>query len=246
MTVAAPRIEYCALLGMTQAAALVGGEGWVYWLSLPRRGAPAAGPRGARETGRWQLAPHDEVRGTRRRYRGDSLVLETDVETVAGGVRLVDFVPLGVDPAAVVRLVEGIRGRVRILMDLRFDGGPIRAWPPDGGRAQRAIGEGDGSWLRAPVATRDAGDAVHADFFVSAGELLPFVLSRGAAGEHAPVVDPLRALADTESFLGRASPSTTFLESLTTAELATAAMQPLVSPPTLAPDCAAPTARCCG
>jgi len=136
------------------------------------------------ENGRWQIAPHEPVRATRRRYRGNTPILETDLDTAEGSIRLVDFIlPLCEAPVA-VRLVEGVRGRVRVQMHLSVpcdDAGSV--------------------WLRTPVDTREEGCGVRADFFVTAGELVPFVLTRRAPQEAAPPpIDPFRALADTESY----------------------------------------------
>jgi Domain of unknown function (DUF5911) len=179
------RIEDYALLGNTHTAALVSNTGSIDWLCLPRFDSPApfAALLGDEENGRWQLAPAGQVLATRRRYRGDTLVLETDFDTAEGSIRLVDFMPLRCEVPHVVRLVEGVRGRVRVHMDLavRFAGG-------------------DSVWLRTPVDARHEGPAVRADFFVTAGELLPFVLAWQPSREAPPApIDPLRALADTES-----------------------------------------------
>jgi hypothetical protein len=136
------------------------------------------------ENGRWQIAPHGPVRATRRRYRGNTPILETDFDTAEGSIRLVDFIPPLCTAPVVVRLVEGVRGCVRVRMDLRV--------PRDNAGS---------IWLRTPVDTREVGCGVRADFFVTAGELVPFVLSRQPAQEAAPAaIDPFRALADTESY----------------------------------------------
>jgi GH15 family glucan-1,4-alpha-glucosidase len=196
-------IEDYALLTDTQTSALVSKEGSIDWLRLPR--FDSAGPFAALlrdvENGRWLIAPHLPVRGSRRRYRGDSVVLETDVETADGSIRLVEFVPIRAEVPAVVRLVEGVRGRVRMHMDFRprFDDGRIR---PRFGRvdgADVAIAEPECVRLCSPVETRADDAAIRADFVVSAGELLPFVLSWHHSHEPASApIDPLRALAATE------------------------------------------------
>jgi hypothetical protein len=158
-----PRIEDFTLLGRTHRAALVDDEGSIDW-----------------EDGRWQIAPYGQVRALRR-YRGDTLVLETDFDTADGSIRLVDFMPPQSEVPRVVRLVEGVRGRVRMHMDLR-----VRV---------------DGVWLQTQVETRDEGVAVRADFFVTAGELIPFVLTWHPSDEATPIpIDPFRALADAESY----------------------------------------------
>jgi GH15 family glucan-1,4-alpha-glucosidase len=200
-----PRIEDYALLGDTHTAALVNNRGSIDWLCLPRfdSAAPFAALLGNEENGRWQIAPDGQVLATRRRYRGDTLVLETDFDTAEGSIRLVDFMPPRGKAPDVVRLVEGIRGRVRVHMDLRvrFDYGRIRPRLRQIDRAHAAIAGPDSVWLRTPVETREEGSVVRADFVVKAGELVPFVLTWHPSNETAPApIDPLRALADTESY----------------------------------------------
>jgi GH15 family glucan-1,4-alpha-glucosidase len=199
-----PPIEDYALLRDTHTAALVNNEGSIDWLCLPRFDSAAcfAALFGNEEDGRWQIAPYGQIRATRRRYRGDTLVLETDFDTAEGSIRLVDFMPPRSTTADVVRLVEGVRGRVRMRMDLRvrFDYGRIQPSLHHIDGAQAVIAGADSIWLRTPVETRHEGSAVRADFLVTAGELLPFVLTWHPSHEAAPApIDPLRALADTES-----------------------------------------------
>ena len=119
------RIEDYAFLSDTQTGALVSRDGCVDWLCFPRfdSGACFASLLGTEENGRWKLWPNDEIRNTRRRYRGDTLILETEVETANGVVRLIDFMPpRGTNPD-IVRIVEGVRGSVPMRMQLiiRFD-----------------------------------------------------------------------------------------------------------------------------
>jgi GH15 family glucan-1,4-alpha-glucosidase len=198
-------IEDYALLGDTHTAALVGRDGSIDWLCLPRFDSAAcfAALVGDEDNGRWRLAPHDHVRSVRRRYRGDTLVLETDFETAEGSIRVVDFMPRRNDAPHVVRLVEGMRGRVRVHTDvtLRFDYGRIRPLlrPLDG--AYAAVAGPDSVWLRSPVKIRAEDFALRADFFVSAGELFAFDLSWRPSHELAPrPIDPLRVLAETEVY----------------------------------------------
>jgi GH15 family glucan-1,4-alpha-glucosidase len=163
---------------------------------------------GNQENSRWRIAPFGHVRATRRGYRGDTLVLETDFETAEGSIRLVDFMPPRGRGPDVVRLVEGVRGRVRVRMDLRvrFDYGGVQPWLRHSDGADVAIAGPDSVWLRTPVETRAEGFAVRADFFVTAGELVPFALTWHPSHEAAPApIDPLRALADTESYWTEAS-----------------------------------------
>jgi GH15 family glucan-1,4-alpha-glucosidase len=125
-------IEDYAVIGDTQSAALVGNDGSVDWLCFPRfdSGAMFASLLGTEEHGRWLLTPGADVRAVRRRYRGDSLVLETEFDTDDGSVRLIDFMPPRGEAPDLIRIVEGVRGRVRMRMQLRgrFDYGHVVPW----------------------------------------------------------------------------------------------------------------------
>jgi GH15 family glucan-1,4-alpha-glucosidase len=114
------RIEDYALIGDTHTVALVGTNGSIDWLCLPRFDAPAcfASLLGTGDNGFWQIAPRDEVVGIRRRYRGPTLVLETEVETARGAARLVDCMPPHGSHPRIVRVVEGVQGE--IAMRMRF------------------------------------------------------------------------------------------------------------------------------
>jgi GH15 family glucan-1,4-alpha-glucosidase len=198
------RIEDYALLADTHTAALVGRDGSIDWLCLPRFDSPAcfAALLGDEDSGRWRIAPQEHVRAIRRRYRGDTLVLETDFDTADGSIRVVDFMPPRNEAAHVLRLVEGVRGRVQVEMDLRlrFDYGRIRPLlrPLDGAHA--AVAGPDAVWLRSPVPLRDERFALRGDFPVAAGEVFAVDLSWRPSHESAPSpIDPVRALADTET-----------------------------------------------
>jgi GH15 family glucan-1,4-alpha-glucosidase len=143
------------------------------------------------------------VRSARWRYRGDTVVLETDFDTAEGSIRVVDFMPPRNGAAHVVRLVEGIRGRVPVHMELRprFDYGRIRPWlrPLDG--AYAAVAGPDSVWFRSSVPVRQENSLMRADFSVAPGELFAFDLSwRPSHERSADPIDPLRALAETESY----------------------------------------------
>src|SRR5438270_1386759 len=107
------RIEDYALIGDCETAALVGRDGSIDWLCLPRfdSGACFAALLGTPEHGRWLLAPATGVRGVRRRYRPHTLVLETEFETEDGAVTVVDCMPPRTQTPVLVRLVEGKRGQ---------------------------------------------------------------------------------------------------------------------------------------
>ena len=106
-------IEDYGLIGDLESAALVSRYGTIDWLCVPRfdSGAAFAALLGSKENGHWTIQPKGEFRSTSRRYRGDTLVLETELETSDGSIRLIDFMPPRVTHPDVVRIVEGVRGR---------------------------------------------------------------------------------------------------------------------------------------
>ena len=175
------RIEDYAVIGDTQTAALVGRDGSIDWLCLPRFDSSAcfAALLGAPDHGRWLIAPIDPVEKTRRRYRDGSLVLETEFETATGVVRLVDCMPpRGRDPD-VVRLVEGVHGEVRMRAELtlRFDYGSIVPWVRRTADGISAVGGPDAVCLHAGVPTRGEGFKTVSEFVVRPGNRVPFVLT---------------------------------------------------------------------
>src|SRR3954451_6089122 len=109
-------IESYAVIGNCETAALVGRDGSIDWLCLPRFDSAAcfAALLGGPENGRWRVAPAVPVRAGRRRYVGDSLVLETEVETDAGVVAVTDFMPVRETVPDIIRIVEGRRGTVPV------------------------------------------------------------------------------------------------------------------------------------
>src|SRR5436309_12579327 len=114
------RIEDYGLIGDTYAAGLVGKDGSIDWLCVPRfdSGACFAALLGDREHGRWLLAPVGDSRAARRRYRDDTLILETEFECSQGAVRLIDCMSPRQRLPEVIRIVEGLRGRVAMTMEL--------------------------------------------------------------------------------------------------------------------------------
>ena len=110
----AGRIEDYALIGDCETAALVARDGSIDWLCWPRfdGGACFAALLGTPEHGRWLIAPADRKARVTRRYRGDTLILETDFETGDGAVTLVDFMPPRGKASDVVRIVIGRRAAV--------------------------------------------------------------------------------------------------------------------------------------
>jgi GH15 family glucan-1,4-alpha-glucosidase len=120
------------LIGDCHAAGLVGRNGSMDWLCFPRFDSPAcfAALVGGPEHGRWLIAPAGRVTRVARRYRDDSLVLETDFHTRSGSVRVIDFMPVSDERWDVVRIVQGLTGKLTMRMELivRFDYGSIIPW----------------------------------------------------------------------------------------------------------------------
>jgi GH15 family glucan-1,4-alpha-glucosidase len=200
-------IEDYALIGDTHTAGLVSREGSIDWLCLPRFDSPAcfAALLGDRSNGHWQLAPAGPVREVRRRYQGDTLVLETDYRTDDGVVRVVDCMPPRQSDPDVARVVQGVRGRVPMRMELtiRFDYGSIVPWVRHVDGALHAIAGPDSVWLRTPVPVYGQNLTTLADFTVAEGERAPFMLTWHASHRPAPRrIDPVRALGDTEAWWG--------------------------------------------
>ena len=196
-------IEDYGLIGDTQTVALVGRDGSIDWLCLPRFDAPAcfAALLGEPRHGRWWIGPADGRQAHTRRYRGESLVLEQEFETGSGAVRLIDVMPIRKREPDLVRVVEGVSGEVDMRMDLtvRFDYGAIVPWVRTIDGALRAIGGPDALTLWSPVATTGVGLHTEAAFTVRAGNRLGFVLAWHPSHESPPPrPDPCAAVIDSE------------------------------------------------
>jgi GH15 family glucan-1,4-alpha-glucosidase len=199
------RIEDYALIGDTQTAALVGRDGSIDWLCLPRfdSGACFAALLGDREHGRWRLSPADDHTRVSRRYRPRTLVLENTFTTSSGTVTVTDCMPVRGQAPDVVRVVEGVAGRVEMQMDLviRFDYGAFVPWVRRVDGALRAVAGPDALELRTPIETRGEGLATTANFEVAAGDRVPFVLTWHPSHEQPPpVTDGVRAVEQTGSW----------------------------------------------
>jgi GH15 family glucan-1,4-alpha-glucosidase len=177
----ASRIEDYALIGDCESAALVGRDGSIDFLCLPRfdSGACFAALLGTPEHGRWLLAPSCDIRHIRRGYRGDTLVLETEYETDHGTVTLVDCMPLRTRHPDVVRMVCGRRGAVPMRMELimRFDYGAIVPWVRRLSDGLNAVAGPDTLRLCTPVQLRGENLTTLAEFTVAEGQSVPFVLT---------------------------------------------------------------------
>ncbi|MFH8257261.1 glycoside hydrolase family 15 protein [Streptomyces roseolus] len=208
------RIDDYALIGDLQTAALVGRDGSIDWLCLPRFDSAAcfAALLGDEDNGHWRIAPQGGGTCSSRRYLDDSLVLETLWETRTGTVKVTDFMPQRDRAPDVVRIVEGVSGRVEMsaVLRLRFDYGSIVPWIRRSEGHRVAVAGPDAVWLRSepPVKTWGQQYATCSSFTVTAGERVAFVLTWHPSHERRPaLVDPFESLehslADWREWAGR-------------------------------------------
>ena len=195
-------IEDYAMIGDCHTAALVGKDGSIDWLCFPRFDSAAcfAALLGGPDNGRWLIAPTAPVRRVIRRYRGDSLILETDFETEEGSVRLTDFMMVSDDRWDVVRMVEGLEGTVTLATELvvRFDYGSIVPWVRRSGEVLLMTAGPDTLELTTTVHVSGENMKSVAEFAVSRGTRESFVLNYRPS--HHAMRAPLeaqRALAET-------------------------------------------------
>ena len=206
----AGRIEDYALIGDMQTAALICRDGTADWLCLPRFDSQAvfAGLLGTEDNGFWRLGPaplggDEPPAATRRRYRGDSLVLESEWDTDRGTVRVIDFMPPRVGAPRMVRLVEGVSGRVpmRSALRMRFAYGGVVPWVPRSGDRTVAVAGPDSVWLDTEVETYGKDLTTYADFTVAQGERLAFTITWQPSHLEPPAApEPETALTETEEF----------------------------------------------
>ncbi len=198
------RIEDYALISDLQTAALVHREGSIDWCCFPRFDSAAcfATIIGHREHGRWLVAPDGEGEATRR-YRGDSLVLETDWETSDGRIRVVDFMPPRGEAPDIVRIVEGLSGRVRVRSELviRFGYGLIVPWVRRVDTARVATAGPDALCFRTTAPVRGENLTTVSEFEVAEGDRVPFTLTWFPSHNELPApFEADDALHDTERY----------------------------------------------
>jgi GH15 family glucan-1,4-alpha-glucosidase len=199
-------LEDYGLIGDMQSAALVGRNGAVDWLCLPRFDSAScfSALLGDDRHGRWLVAPAGEVLATSRRYRPGTLVLETDFETSEGAVRLIDFMPRRAQgPPRVMRIVEGLRGRVpmRMELSLRPDYGSIRPWTELTSDGAIATAGPDAFRLSTPLPLQVEDGTVIAEFVAVEGARERLTLTWHLSFEESPPVeDADSALARTEAW----------------------------------------------
>jgi GH15 family glucan-1,4-alpha-glucosidase len=198
-------IEDHGLVGDLETSALVARDGSVQWLCLPRfdSGACFAALLGDERHGHWRIAPAAGGLATRRRYRDDTLILEHEWDTPEGTVRLIDAMPPRDEAANFVRVVEGVRGRVPMRMDLaiRLDYGASVPWVTRTADGLSAVAGPDALRLRTPAPLHGEGLTTVAEFEVEPGDRVPFTLDWHASHRGAP--EPIlafHALEETDAF----------------------------------------------
>jgi GH15 family glucan-1,4-alpha-glucosidase len=199
------RIEDYALIGDLQTAALVARDGSIDWCCFPRfdSGACFAALLGTPDHGRWLVAPGVPVARSTRRYRHDTLVLDTLHETEEGSVRVIDFMPPRGELPDIVRIVEGVEGTVPMRSELviRFDYGQIVPWVRRLDHARVAVAGPDALCFRTAADVHGENMTTISEFPLAAGDRVPFVLTWFPSHAEVPdPIDPEQALEDTESY----------------------------------------------
>jgi GH15 family glucan-1,4-alpha-glucosidase len=189
------KIEDYGLIGNLVSCALVGRNGSIDWLCLPRFDSDAcfAALIGTAENGHWLIAPDEQVRSLSRRYLPGTAILETRFETGGGAVTVTDFMPVSGDARRVelVRLVRGVQGTVRLRLEfvLRFGNGRILPWVRRRDYGLRAVAGPDAIDLTTPIALHGDETKIDAVFDVVAGETAPFTLAYHASTDEPRFVD---------------------------------------------------------
>ena len=199
----AAKIEDYALIGDCETAALVDKNGSIDWLCWPDFSSAAcfASLLGSEENGYWKISPAEGKGKTTRRYRPHTLILETTFEHKSGSFRLIDFMPVRQRNSHIVRIVEGIRGKVPVRMEmaLRFDYGLTVPWVTHVPGGVRAIAGPNLAVLRASVPLSGENMRTVADFTVSKGDRVGFSLSYGLSYKRNPAkIDLARTLRQAE------------------------------------------------
>jgi GH15 family glucan-1,4-alpha-glucosidase len=193
-------IEEYALIGDLHSAALISRDGSIDWLCLPRFDSEAcfAALLGDERSGHWQIAPDSEITRVRRRYLPDTLVLETEFSTASGTVRLRDCMPPRRGDPVLVRVIEGIRGRVSLRMTLapRFEYGLTVPQVSKPGGGWRLTAGGHSLWLFSPLDIQAANGALLAQFQVAKGDRVPVAMVWRPSHQRAPAPPPASDLAD--------------------------------------------------
>ncbi|MDR5784609.1 glycoside hydrolase family 15 protein [Caballeronia sp. LZ065] len=202
------RIEDYSLLGNGQTAALLSREGSIEWLCWPRFDSDAcfASLLGTPENGEWSIAPTQAVIRRVRRYQQDTLVMETDLVTADGAVRLIDFMPVIAERNAVIRIVVGLHNTVRLrcALRLRFDYGLLAPWMSVADGMALATRGPDVIALRSDAPLTLQNGSIVSDFDIREGERVGFALSHAAShGLASQPIDAEAALLATQQYWRR-------------------------------------------
>ena len=190
------------MISNCQTAALVGRDGSIDWMCLPRFDSDAcfAGLVGTPENGRWLIGPTTRSR-SKRQYRPDTLILETEFVTATGRALLTDFMPMNTAKPKIVRVVRGLSGKVHMRTELviRFDYGRTVPWVTRQKDATVAVAGPHLLAIRTPVPLE--GKELHTvgEFTVGTGKHVAFVMEYGSSSEPIPPgIDWKKALQKTE------------------------------------------------
>lgn len=204
---ASKRIEDYGIIGNTKSAALVGYDGSIDWLCLPRFDSAAcfSALLGNEEHGRWKLSPRGKVISRSRAYRANTAILETRFKTKTGEVTLIDFMPIseGDSKVEVVRIIRGDRGSVAMSMELvlRFNYGQSVPWVRRRDYGLSAVAGPDAVELHTPVSLHGQNLRTVSNFTVRKGQTVPFTLSYHPAHHHLHfVMDAKQSLDRTTAF----------------------------------------------
>jgi GH15 family glucan-1,4-alpha-glucosidase len=201
----AARIEDYGLIGDCETAPLVDKSGSIDFLCWPDFSSDAcfASLLGSEENGYWKVCPAKSEWKTTRRYVDHTLILETTFELPDGTVRLIDFMPVRGHNSHVVRIVEGVRGKVAMRMELslRFDFGRTIPWVTHIDDGVRAVAGPNLAVLHASVPVCGEELKTVADFSLSEGQRVWFTLTYGVSYKPDPrPIDVEKAYKDTEQF----------------------------------------------
>jgi GH15 family glucan-1,4-alpha-glucosidase len=200
-----PRVEDYAMIGDLQTAALIGRDGSIDWCCFPRfdSGACFARLLGDSDHGRWLLAPASGITSATRRYRSDTLILESIYECAEGRVRAIDFMPPRGEAPDIVRIVESLDGAVPMRSELviRFDYGSIVPWVRRVDHARVAVAGPDALCFRADTPVRGENMTTVSEFVLKPGLRVPFVLTWFPSHKPLPEpIDPELALDESEAY----------------------------------------------
>ncbi len=198
-------LEDHGMIGNCESVALITRDGSIDWLCLPRFDSPAccAALLGNSDHGHWTIAPTGPVEKSDQRYQPDTMVLETDLTSAEGSIRITDFMPIDSPAPVLVRIVTGLSGKVRLRLDacLRFDYGRMPPWASRNGDVVELRVGADAVFLRGSCALQIERDTVCADFVVGAGDRHVFSLTWARSHEvEPPAIDVDAALADTQNY----------------------------------------------